>query len=271
MPPSADPSQGDPSIVKSAKRVADILALLSENPHGMSLTEIATALSVPRSSTHGLLRQMCQSRLLEQVGDTQPSYRIGILAFEVGSAFLLQRDLTEEARRVSFDVSARLNETVHIAILDGTDIVYVAKAESDQAMRVVSAVGRRLPAHATAVGRVLLSDLGDTELLQRYTEEELPALTPKTIPTRAALVSELRIVREQGFAFDDEESTPGLQCLAVPVRDARGTHVAGLSVSIPTVRMLNHDRAALLAILRSASDEMSLRLGWAGQASPQGT
>lgn len=251
------------AVVKSARRVALILRLLAACPQGLSLAEVVRRLQIPRSSTTALLRDLVQTQLVETAhGPRGPVFRIGILAFEVGSAYLSQRDLNDEAREVVHQISASLIETAHLAVLDGSDVVYVAKAESNRTMRVGSAVGRRLPAHATAVGKALLAYLDPAEFLIRYPNDGLRIMTARTIPDRSLLQAELNRVRERGFAFDDEESTPDIQCLAVPVFGSDGRVVAALSLSIPTVRMARLDQSKLLAGLCDARDEMSRRLGW---------
>lgn len=259
--------------VKSAHRVALVLKLLASSDDPIALARIARTLGIPRSSTHALLRELVTTGLVEVTGESMPSYRVGLATFEIGNAFLRQRRLADEARSVVASLSARIDETVHLAILDWTDIVYIAKEDSSQAMRVASSIGGRLPAHATAVGRVLLADLSSEELAHRYPSPSLPSLTPKTTSDRNALLFKVQGTRESGFAFDDEESTPGLQCLAAPVYDYRGTCVAALSVSIPTVRMQTWDQRALLTIVREHAARLSSTLGARprGQTGPTAT
>ncbi len=253
--------ESEPSTVKSARRVALVLQLLAKSDYPLALPEVARSLNIPRSSAHALLKELVSTRLIEVVGTGAPTYRIGLVAFEVGSAFLRQRKLADEAKTIVAALSHELDETAHLAVLDRTDIVYVAKEETSQAMRVASSIGGRLPAHATAVGRVLLSNLSREELGDLYPNATLAKLTPKTTTDRTALFFKVESARDAGFAFDDEESTPGLQCLAAPVFDHRGTCVAALSVSIPSMRMQLWDQSSLLAIVKKHANELSSLLG----------
>lgn len=249
--------------VKSAARVADVLRLLASETSGMSLADIIGALDLPRSSTYALLTDMVASRLLEESSSAGVrTYRIGIGAFEVGMAFLRQRSLAGEADSVVRRLASRFDETAHLAVLDNTDVVYVAKAESSHAMRVASSVGARFPAHATGVGKVLLAQLDLAEFARLYPHEDLPALTPTTVLSREQLLSELAEIRQNGFAFDDEESTSGLQCLAVPVLGPGGAGVAALSLSVPTIRMAKMNRELVLAELIQSGQDISRQLGW---------
>ena len=249
--------------VKSAARVADVLRLLASETSGMSLADIVGALDLPRSSTYALLTDMVASRLVEEdSGAGVRTYRIGIGAFEVGMAFLRQRSLAGEAVAIVERVASRFDETAHLAVLDNTDVVYVAKAESSHAMRVASSVGARFPAHATGVDKVLLAQLDLAEFVRLYPRQDLPALTPATVPNRERLLAALAEIRRNGYAFDDEESTPGLQCLAVPVLGPGGAGVAALSLSVPTIRMAKMNRDQVLVELIQSGQEISRQLGW---------
>jgi DNA-binding IclR family transcriptional regulator len=235
----------------------------------MSLAEIVGALDLPRSSTYALLTDMVASRLIEEdSGAGARTYRIGIGAFEVGMAFLRQRSLAGEAESIVERVASRFDETAHLAVLDNTDVVYVAKAESSHAMRVASSVGARFPAHATGVGKVLLAQLDLAEFVRLYPGQALPPMTPTTVRDRDRLLEELTEIRRNGFAFDDEESTPGLQCLAVPIRGSDGSGVAALSLSVPTIRMATMDRDVVLAELIQSGRQISRQLGWHEGARP---
>lgn len=253
--PSARPS------VKSAARVVDILSLLARSPDPLTLADVSKTLGIPRSSAHALLHDLVGTRMIEQLdsGGT-PSYRIGVRSFEIGSAFLNQRNLGDEGRAVVSSLSTAVDDTAHLAILEGTDIVYIAKSESSQSMRLVSHIGVRLPAHATAVGRVLLAHLAP-ETLNVLLPNQLPSLTARTITRRSTLLTSLAQTRELGWAFDDEESTPGIQCLAAPVYDHTGECVAGLSVSMPVYRMQAWDRDELLGVVKTHAEQLSTGLG----------
>lgn len=253
--------QSSRSSVKSATRVVEILSLLAQSSNPLTLAEVSKQLAIPRSSAHALLHDLVGTRMIEQLeaGGT-PSYRIGVRSFEIGNAFLNQRNLGDEGRSVVSRLSTAVDDTAHLAILEGADIVYIAKSESSQSMRLVSHIGARLPAHATAVGRVLLAHLSP-QTLSVLLPSQLPALTPRTITRRSTLLASLAETKESGWAFDDEESTPGLQCLAAAVYDHTGDCVAGLSVSMPVFRMAAWERNELVAVVQAHAAELSAGLG----------
>lgn len=128
-------------------------------------------------------------------------------------------------------------EIVHLSILDKSDIVYLEKKGGGQTLTVATKVGGRNPAHASAMGKVLLSGLSPEEFGQILPVASLTRLTPRTISEKGELIKELERVRDHGFAVDDEESFPGIRCVAAPIRAEDGRTVAAISVTVPKQRM----------------------------------
>jgi IclR family transcriptional regulator, KDG regulon repressor len=153
---------------------------------------------------------------------------------------------------------------VHLAMLDGVEVVYLAKVDSIHAVRMVSAVGRRLPAHCTGVGKALLAALSDEELARRYGEDDaapLPAMTPSSLATVGALRATLAQVRVRGHSIDDCESNTDVRCVAAPVYDHRGTAIAAMSISVPISRTTTGWPGALADLVRDGARDLSRRLG----------
>jgi DNA-binding IclR family transcriptional regulator len=261
--------------VKSAGRVLDILDLLAGEPEGLSFTALQQRLGLPKSSLHELLSVLAARGYIELVAGSQDeakpqrrAYLIGVRAWEAGQAYARQRQLAQVARPVMERIVGALNETVQLAVLDGLENVYLAKVDCSHPVRLQSEVGRRLHAHGTGLGKALLAFLPPDELRARLAGAPLPAFTPRTITDAARLLAELEATRLRGYAIDDQEYTPGLQCVAVPIFDHLGRAVAALSVSIPTIRGGPAALAAGLQLLAAGSLEISRRLGRA-HADPQ--
>ncbi|WP_148212020.1 IclR family transcriptional regulator [Thermobaculum terrenum] len=257
-------NQGDASTgqVKSAARVLDLLELLAEHEEGLTLTQICRALRIPKSSAHALIRTLLGRGYLAQ-GFQAGTYRLGPRTFEVGSAYMRSVDLIREGQEIIRQISRRCGETTHLATLDGQDVIYVAKEEGNNLIRMVSAVGKRFPAHGTAVGKMLLSGLSRDELLRRYPRSRpLPKLTENTITDPEAFYRELEETRARGYALDHEESTAGLCCVAAPVYDAGGRMVAAMSISVPRVNFTEARLPELLRLVREGAAELSTRLGY---------
>ena len=251
---------GERTRAKSADRALQVLEYLATVPDGATFSDIARALSMPKSSTHELLAVMSERSFLEFTPETK-SYRIGIRTWELGQAFISHRDLLSEARPVIASVSARLDETVQISVLDGLEEVYLDRVDSSQPLRVQAIVGSRAPAHSTALGKVLLSDRREAEILSDLRGRKLLGLTPNTIISAEALIDELRWVRLMGFAVDDQEYALGLRCVAVPIRDHSGSIVAAISVAVPITRGSADELTDALLAVDQGAREISRKLG----------
>jgi DNA-binding IclR family transcriptional regulator len=250
------------SGVKSAARVLDIFELLVRHRDGMSLSEICAVLDLPKSSGHALLMTLIKRGYLRE-GRRERTYRLGPALFEIGSAYIAGTDLVGDGQAIVSAVARSCDETVHLAVLDGADVLYVAKEEGTRTIRMVSAVGKRFPAHGTGVGKMLLSVLDDGALAERFPDGiPLTPLTACTITDPRALRAEVAAIRARGYAFDSEESTPGLSCVAAPVYGAAGSMVAAMSIAVPSVRFNPARRDELLALVLSEARRLSTILGF---------
>ncbi|AHH96886.1 IclR family transcriptional regulator [Kutzneria albida] len=246
-----------PGVVKSADRVLAVFDLLADRGP-LSFTDISAALALPKSSTHNLLNTMCARGYLER---GQKEFRLGIRIWQLAQHCTEVEHLRHALRPVMEKLCAATTETVQLAILDGTNAVYLDIVESPHPVKLTSNVGARLSAHASAVGKVLLAGLDPAEARRRLTGVPLERLTEHTITTVDGLLTELALTRERGYGVDGEEFTIGLRCLAMPVRDWTGRTVVGLSVSMPTPRYSAQIAEAALDELRAAVAEAATRLG----------
>ena len=247
--------------VPAVSRALDILELFLDQ-ESLSAPEITERLQLPRTTVHELVSTLVARSYLTRVPGQPTRYRLGMRLFQLGSVFAEQLDLAREAQAVAQEVAAACDETVHVAVLDGTDVVYIAKVDSTHPVRMVSAVGRRLPAHCTGVGKMLLSGLTPEALDARYPPgRDLPAMTPKSITSPSRLRAHLAEVRAQGVAYDDCESNEAVHCAAAPVYDHTDTMVAAMSISVPTIRWSEERRQELSALVREGAAKLSGRLG----------
>ncbi|GAA2401534.1 IclR family transcriptional regulator [Catellatospora methionotrophica] len=231
--------------VKSADRTLELLEALAEGgPRG--LVELSRELDIPKSSLHGLLRTMSQRGWVE-ADATGTRFGLGVRALQVGAAYLDSGDSIELVNAALDALAERFGETVHLGRLDGPNVVYIAKRESAHPLRLFSAIGRRLPAHATALGKALLAARPDGEV-DRLLEWPLAALTSHTITAPDALHAELDRIRDTGHAEDREENTEGIMCLAVAV-PLRSPAVDAISVSVPLARLRDTTAADIVAAL----------------------
>jgi DNA-binding IclR family transcriptional regulator len=232
--------------VKSAGRTLDVLEVLADQPRSWTLVDLARALDIPKSSLHGLMRTMT-ARGWVRADETGTRFRLGMRALQVGAAYLDGDDSVAVMSGVLDELSRRLGETVHLGRIDGDQIVYLAKRDSTHRLRLYSAVGRRLPAHATALGKALLAQHTDGAV-DRMLTWPLERLTPGTVTERGDLHRALAAVRDAGYAVDREENAEGILCFAmavpltVPATDA-------VSVSVPATRMSAEVERRIVAAL----------------------
>lgn len=250
--------------VPAVTRALDILELFLEGDGTLSAPEITRRLGLPRTSVHELISTLCARSYLVPVPQQPGRYRLGVRTHQLGSRYAEQLDLVAEGLQVARAVAESCGETVHVAVLEDTDVIYIAKVDSTHAVRMVSAAGRRLPAHCTAVGKMLLAALPPEALDARLPQPggpPLAALTERSLTSVQALREALEQVRRRGVAVEERESDPDVSCVAAPVRDAAGEVVAAMSVSVPTIRWDDRRRAELESLAVEGAGDLSARLG----------
>lgn len=249
-------------LVPAVTRALDVLELFLDCDGTLSAPEITRKLELPRTTVHELVTTLTARSYLEQPPDRPGRYRLGVRGYQLGSRYAEQLDLAAEGQLVARSVAETCDETVHVAILEGADVIYIAKVDSTHAVRMVSAAGRRLPAHCTSVGKMLLASLPVEELEATLSGDgPLVAMTPGSITSRDELWRALAEIRERGVAVEQQESNPDVSCVAAPVRDSSGNVVAALSISVPTVRWSEERRGELGRLAVRGAAELSGRLG----------
>lgn len=241
--------------VKSAVRTVELLEYLAARQDKPArIREISEALDMPRSSAHALLRTLMAQGWV-RCDDTGTLYGIGIRALLVGTSYLDGDPYLPMIAPFLDDLRTDWGETFHLGRLDGTDVVYLATRESQQYRRSTSRVGRRLPAHATALGKALLAERVGAER-RNHLPDELIALTPKTLTCHDELDDALETARIRGYATDDEENTAGLRCFAVALRYTWPAQDA-ISASVPVSRLTGERERALVEALCTVGDKVT--------------
>lgn len=247
-------------MLGTVKKAGEVISLFTKQQPELGVTEVAEALHIPKSSAYALLASLCEIALLRRT--PQNRYRLGWRILGLGSILKETTEFRVEAVPAMQRLVARFGETVHLAVLEGFHVVYVEKLEGTRAVRIAaSSVGARLPAHCSGVGKVLLANRPWKEIEELATQHGLPPYTPHTITRPEQLRAELDRVREQGFAYDLEEVSPELCCVAAPVRDFSGRTVAAMSLSVPSYRFRQNRDVFRMEILRAAR-EVSENVGY---------
>lgn len=189
-----------------------ILDTLGESPNGLGITELSVALNSPKSTVHRLIAT------LEAVGyavlDLPTSkYVLGSRVARLGEQLNHQSSLLTFGGPALEQLTRECGEASHLAILEGTDVVYISREESREPIRISFGMGHRAPAHCTALGKAFLADLSDRDIRTLYKNLTLRQLTPRTKTKLAALLAEITTIRREGLAYDNEEYMSGLRCL----------------------------------------------------------
>ena len=247
--------------IKVLDKSLSVLELLLQKDSAMNMTEISERLEIYPSTIHRILDTLKHWGYVEQDSHTQ-KYQLGLKALELGMAKLHQMDLVREATPYLKELVNQCNETVHLGVLEEGEVLYLAKEESSQTIRMISYVGKRAPLHCTALGKVLLAYLSAEERKEILGKKVLPRLSENTITNKRELEKELSKVREQGFALDREENEKDVCCIAAPIRNYQGEVIAALSISSPIFRIDKNAQNNLKKALIQTSREISMRLGY---------
>ncbi len=225
-----------------------------------NLEALSKDTGLPKATALRILSTLVEQGYVSR--DSSDRYSLTLRMFTVGSRALGNVELIDVANPVAGRLRDDTGETVHMGILESNRAVYILKRESLYTIRMNSRVGKSIPLHCSAIGKVLLSDRTDDELAAYAEAEGLRRYTPKTICTAKDLLAEIGRVRQNGYAFDDEEHEEGIFCVAAPIRDTYGDTVASMSLSTPTFRL---DRSRIDVIVQkvcASCDEISSILGY---------
>ena len=242
-----------------AKAFAILDLLVSHNSRGLSLSEVSNHLQFSKSTSHRYLTT------LEELGvvtrDDRDHFELGPKLIELTGAFLSNHDLRNESEPFLERLSAQTQETVHLAIPSGNDVIYIAKVDSTHSVRMASHIGARNPMYCTSLGKVILAHY-PIDRVKEITRDGLAARTPYTLTSPEALHTELELVRIQGFAIDEQENEQGVRCAGAPIFDYTGKVIGAISVSGPASRLTRKRSIEIGSLTSDAAAEISRRMGY---------
>ncbi|OAT86544.1 IclR family transcriptional regulator [Desulfotomaculum copahuensis] len=261
MPANGQMKTAEGTQIRSVAKALMIIDYMASVQGELPLAKIAARLGMAKSTAHGLLATLKDFGYIEQSPFTG-NYKLGMRLFEIGNIVGNSLDVRTVAVPYIQQLVGEIEETVHLAVLDKGEVLYIDKRESHQSLRIVSQVGMRLPAHCTGVGKALLAYLPESELKRVIAAKGLPRYTKQTITEAQKLGNELRQVKERGYAVDNEEIMDSLRCVAAPVFDHSGRACAAISVSGPVARLAKERfELAVTSVTRAAAD-ISAALGY---------
>jgi IclR family KDG regulon transcriptional repressor len=252
-----NPQHKNSTTVLRAFAILDLL--VTKNERGLSLLDVSKHLHVSKSTAHRYLTTLEELDVVKR--DDRDHFGLGPKLIELAGAFLSNLDLRSESELILEKLSAQTDETVHLAIPSGNDVVYIAKVDSSHSVRMVSRIGTRNPMYCTALGKAIMANY-PADRVNEIINAKLDARTPDTLTSSKALHAELDLVKAQGFAIDDQENEQGVRCAGSPIFDYTGKVIGAISVSGPTSRMTKKRSIKIGSLVRNAALEISKKIGY---------
>jgi len=246
--------------VQSLTRGLSILESLAKAEGGLTLTDIGQRVQLPPSSVHRLLATLEKMGYVYQAGELGRWY-VGLQAFAVGSSFLASRDFVAQSHPYMRRLMDQSGETVNLAILDGTEAVFVDQVQCREMMRTIVKLGSRAPLHASGVGKAMFASLPDDQIDAILKVRGLPRITGNTITTPETMWASVRVIRQRGWSFDDEEHALGTRCVAAPIYDEHAETLGAISLAGPSSRLPDERIRQLGPLVAHTAEELTHRFG----------
>lgn len=246
-------------IIQAVDRALRILDLFDEYERELKITEISQRMGMNKSTIHSLLKTLQLHGYIEQ-NQENGKYRLGMKLFERGNHVVHGLDIRRIAKKHLLDLTMKTGQTVHLVILNGREGVYIDKVEGKGAV-LYSRIGRRVPVHSSAVGKVLAAFAPPETLTAMMNGYEYTPHTANTITDQDRFLLELDRVRQRGYATDNQENEPGIFCVAVPIMDHSGHAVASMSMSSPISGLEDDQFENHLRLLKQTAQNISREMG----------
>ena len=248
-------------MVQSVDRALKILDLLKDREEGLGITEISHQMGIAKSTAHRLITTLEHHHYVKKTSENGV-YSLGLKFIEMTQHVLETMDIVTIARPLLQKLTKETREISHLCMLDGDELVYIDKVESQSTIRIYSQTGRRAPMYCTGVGKVLLSYFPEHKLAKYLQSTELTAFTENTLTTPEEIKQELAATRAQGYAKDEEEHELGIRCVAAPVFNHLGEVPYAISVTGPTTRMTDERMKEIIPQVMHTANEVSRNIGY---------
>jgi IclR family transcriptional regulator, KDG regulon repressor len=242
-------------------RAAQILDCFGFDHQELSVSEIGAKTALHRSTAHRILMALEYNDLIQQNPDNG-KYRLGIKLFRLGHQAVSHLDLREICRPFLTRIMNETKETVHLAVLDENQVLYLDKVEGPHALRMPSRVGRQIPTYCTSLGKAMLSCLDEQEVKGILGKQPFTAYTANTVRNVEQLLADVRAVHKRGYAVDNEEIEIGLRCVGAPIRDHTGAMVGAISAAAPSARLAEKKIPRVGRLVMAVAEEISEQLGY---------
>jgi IclR family acetate operon transcriptional repressor len=246
--------------VQSLTRGLSILEALGRAEGGLTLTDIAHRVTLAPSTAHRLLSTLEKMGYVYQAGDLGLWY-VGLQAFAVGTTFLSNRDFVAQSHPYMRRLMEQSGETANLGILDGTEAVFIDQVQCREMMRTIVKLGSRVPLHASGVGKAIFASLPDEQIDAILKVKGLPRITDNTITSPETMWATVRVIRQRGWSFDDEEHAVGTRCVASPIYDEHAEVLGAISLAGPSSRLPDPRIKQLGPLVAHTAEEITKRLG----------
>lgn len=252
------------NTIQSIDRAFEIMETLSMEARGMSIKELSERLTLNKSTVHRILATLIAWGYVEKNAEDK-RYKLGPKIINLGSVYLNNIELKTEALPYLHNLKERTGQVVHLAIIENGDVVYLDKIDIVSNIRMYSKIGKRAMCHNTGLGKAMMAFMPEREVDKILKEKGMPKVMERTITDPKALKDQLNVIRQRGWAIDDEENELGIRCAAAPVFDYTGNVIAAISSTGPldlyTYEFLDEKIADLV---KEAAYQISKRMGYQG-------
>jgi IclR family acetate operon transcriptional repressor len=249
----------DQNTIQSLDRAMMILRVVSE-AGGLTLSDLATRTGQSAATVYRVLTTL-QTHGFVEIEEPGQLWHVGAGAFRVGSEFMRRTKVVERARQPMTQLMRASGETANLGVESRDQVLFLSQVETHETIRAFFAPGTLGAMHVSGIGKALLAWYPVERVHQIVTQQGLARFTERSLGSEAALLADLEVTRQRGFAIDDEERAEGMRCVAAPIFNAYGEPVAGLSVSGPAFRMTVEAAAGVGELVRSAADEVTKATG----------
>ncbi|NLC63804.1 MAG: IclR family transcriptional regulator [Thermoanaerobacterales bacterium] len=249
--------------VQSVERAVKILEEMAKENDGLGVTELSRRLDLHKSTVYRLLSTLVTVGYAEQNPETE-KYRLGVKLLYLGGVILERMDLRNEAHDLLKQLSQDVNETVHLVVPDGDQVLYIDKIDTMKTIRMYSQIGRRATYYASAVGKAILA-YSDEKYVEKIISQGLIRRTPNTITDPGELKRCLSQIRSNGYSIDDEENEEGIRCIGAPIFGHAGKVIGAISVSGPIMTVTKEKTQILAEKVKKCAEQISIRMGWREQ------
>ncbi len=245
----------------SLKKALQLLSCITKAKQPLGFSELVTQTKIPKATVHRILANLQQESLI-RFDRISECYHAGYGLLELAQSTWENIEVRQLATDQLEQLSNLTGETIHLAVLDGGDIIYIDKIESNKNLRLYSSIGKKASAYCTGVGKAILAHLKATEQHAAIEQQSFQNFTKNTITNSKALVADLTQIKQQGYAIDNEEHEQGIYCIAAPIFDRNGIILAAISVTFPLFRTEKAQLKAYQPAIKQAASQISKRLGY---------